>query len=102
HISNADTSSLSLHDALPISNAHYLMRFTVDRNFEFRKQILEDLSDVSPRLKITEYVREGKFSSVDSILSAYGSPVQDWLNKNKRSEEHTSELQSRVDLVCRL
>src|SRR5271170_8217753 len=25
-----------------------------------------------------------------------------WLGKDDRSEEHTSELQSRVDLVCRL
>src|SRR5438105_8205289 len=25
-----------------------------------------------------------------------------WLSRSARSEEHTSELQSRVDLVCRL
>src|SRR5207249_12297291 len=27
---------------------------------------------------------------------------QDWQEKEERSEEHTSELQSRFDLVCRL
>src|SRR5699024_848246 len=30
------------------------------------------------------------------------SPVETFFNKPKRSEEHTSELQSRFDLVCRL
>src|SRR5699024_11901349 len=31
------------------------------------------------------------------------SQMEDWLNKAQyRSEEHTSELQSRFDLVCRL
>src|SRR5207247_11379720 len=30
------------------------------------------------------------------------SLLVNWLNELLRSEEHTSELQSRVDLVCRL
>src|SRR5438105_2384134 len=28
--------------------------------------------------------------------------LSDWTSRSRRSEEHTSELQSRVDLVCRL
>src|SRR5687768_18311261 len=34
-----------------------------------------------------------------SVLAAFGSPV---FESNYRSEEHTSELQSRLHLVCRL
>src|SRR6266536_1150914 len=30
------------------------------------------------------------------------SPARPWSRRRRRSEEHTSELQSRVDLVCRL
>src|SRR5699024_11553157 len=32
----------------------------------------------------------------------YNYFVMKWVNKEYRSEEHTSELQSRFDLVCRL
>src|SRR5207249_11288594 len=36
-------------------------------------------------------------------LAAIGSgPLNGWLLTKSRSEEHTSELQSRFDLVCRL
>src|SRR5699024_12807017 len=31
-----------------------------------------------------------------------GGDAQDWQSLDERSEEHTSELQSRFDLVCRL
>src|SRR2546428_6358331 len=43
-----------------------------------------------------------------SFLSNVGLAVSDWAKQNRvlfvaaRSEEHTSELQSRSDLVCRL
>src|SRR5699024_12071093 len=42
------------------------------------------------------------FGIILSLLSLYfGSPVEQ-SNIEMRSEEHTSELQSRFDLVCRL
>src|SRR5438034_7510620 len=34
--------------------------------------------------------------------TAFGSRVSAWLRDSTRSEEHTSELQSHSDLVCRL
>src|SRR2546421_10976316 len=65
--------TLSLHDALPI--------YTV---------ALGPLGDVPYRL-----LREGvKRSFSETYLSAASA--------SPRSEEHTSELQSRSDLVCRL
>src|SRR5207249_10488899 len=37
------------------------------------------------------------------VCNDFWSPDRIWLNDGKgRSEEHTSELQSRFDLVCRL
>src|SRR5699024_12495237 len=39
-----------------------------------------------------------KFASVDRL----GENTTAYLNRRGRSEEHTSELQSRFDLVCRL
>src|SRR5207249_8933383 len=41
--------------------------------------------------------------SVDAFLLA-SMPIATWLGERRilRSEEHTSELQSRFDLVCRL
>src|SRR2546428_6619841 len=35
-----------------------------------------------------------------NVMAAYGAFLKE--TKSKRSEEHTSELQSRSDLVCRL
>src|SRR3990172_9582984 len=44
------------------------------------------------------------FRSVDVDYVTYTSPVGFWwtASSNHRSEEHTSELQSRLHLVCRL
>src|SRR5690606_39357544 len=36
------------------------------------------------------------------IVRGTGSNMNMWINKHHRSEEHTSELQSRENLVCRL
>src|SRR5438105_12005974 len=70
------TSTLSLHDALPISG-------------------------------ISEHVTDGEDLHEPRILT--GSSERPGLGDHRdpdvltnRSEEHTSELQSRVDLVCRL
>src|SRR6266849_9924962 len=42
------------------------------------------------------------FRSEPACGSAPGSIPLSWIRPWMRSEEHTSELQSRVDLVCRL
>src|SRR5438105_12717307 len=40
--------------------------------------------------------------TLGSLILALGLLVDDAIIDEQRSEEHTSELQSRVDLVCRL
>src|SRR3712207_8037871 len=71
--------TLSLHDALPISQARHLAPSPCDWPIE----------------------RVGQHSYCEqqgSASGAAGSPHR----RNCRSEEHTSELQSRQYLVCRL
>src|SRR5438105_14833637 len=69
--------TLSLHDALPISKRRWMRR-----NIHARRRNFFPLATSSVR------VSQGDFPA--------DSPSR------SRSEEHTSELQSRVDLVCRL
>src|SRR5206468_12539707 len=76
--------TLSLHDALPIS-------------FGF---IFEELGELFDFLSFLDHTDREHFGGC-SLLNFFAQlPRQ--LRKSKRSEEHTSELQSRSDLVCRL
>src|SRR5437868_8969298 len=92
------TSPLSLHDALPIferlasapvvAHAIVLSARTPDRLRERAQQMLT-------------LIENGQYGDADLADIAYtlqtGREAMD-----ARSEEHTSELQSRFDLVCRL
>src|SRR5699024_12656717 len=73
-------SSLSLHDALPICNPDFDM-FQLSPEHEELRAAIRDLSEkqIAPHAK--EVDEEARFP--------------------QRSEEHTSELQSRFELVCR-
>src|SRR5207247_9268001 len=91
YIATMSTSiyTLSLHDALPILIAHHPQPRAVAERFSLRacereadelhgaEAVLADLAAIE--------LRGGLAGAVEA-----------------RSEEHTSELQSRVDLVCRL
>src|SRR5207249_5207625 len=70
--------TLSLHDALPISRRRYVRR-------KFSRRLQSRLLVARPK--------------ISSIYAGAHAPSL-WLLI--RSEEHTSELQSRFDLVCRL
>src|SRR3712207_9356405 len=74
--------TLSLHDALPISNGF------VER---FNGTVLE------------EFFRPAMHQKLFESVAALQADLDAWLaHYNRRSEEHTSELQSRQYLVCRL
>src|SRR5690242_21061212 len=64
--------TLSLHDALPISDAPFASRSSMSGN-----------------------EGDSRMSSVPGLNASPSTAI-------KRSEEHTSELQSHVNLVCRL
>src|SRR5690606_41325582 len=77
--------SLSLHDALPISERVH--HEPVDFGFAFEG--------------LVALVGEGAYLVEDApAAGASGREIVD--EPHKRSEEHTSELQSRENLVCRL
>src|SRR5207249_12008310 len=81
------TPTLSLHDALPISLADREPILVHDEDQVERRNLFLDQAPLvdAPR------PLEQKIPSFDLIFVV-----------DKRSEEHTSELQSRFDLVCRL
>src|SRR5206468_13131763 len=87
--------TLSLHDALPIcpessvEPASWKMEIQMDQKKNDREEA-EINVDLKPALGTTERQKRQFFASI----------VND--KQNHRSEEHTSELQSRSDLVCRL
>src|SRR5690606_40471070 len=90
--------TLSLHDALPI-----LMPAPGDiaaRFFHFRSCPMSKTS--LDKSKIKFLLLEGVHQSAVDTLNAQGYTNIDYLKTALRSEEHTSELQSRENLVCRL
>src|SRR5690606_39648251 len=82
--------TLSLHDALPICEVHQfdfeLFRNSVDANVQLLVKLIESV--------------EGTYQSIKNINGLVISGEEE--AENERSEEHTSELQSRENLVCRL
>src|SRR5690606_41739408 len=96
HPATTQTYTLSLHDALPIS---ILMASTTRQlggsgirifNQDYESPLLRDLYRRDGPGKVT--VKSNPFD-IGYILV---------LDEKNRSEEHTSELQSRENLVCRL
>src|SRR5207249_12333932 len=60
------------------------------------------LHDALPILKLAEKNCRVKLISVTKVRRSHSVCAQGGINVALRSEEHTSELQSRFDLVCRL
>src|SRR5687768_18196106 len=79
--------TLSLHDALPIYDLGIAVAF---------KAIVGDNRD-----ELTAHVAHALARHQVLILTGGLGPTDDDLTR-ERSEEHTSELQSRLHLVCRL
>src|SRR5690349_23862198 len=80
HTATTEIYTLSLHDALPIFRARDLLRRRAAHDVLVGTPVLVDRHlDEATRLAVVD--------PHDHVL---------------RSEEHTSELQSRRDLVCRL
>src|SRR5699024_12868957 len=93
--------TLSLHDALPIYEVRHGHRgLSVPERGEVQG------TDVARRKRLESYsIRASEpIAPVEllSILVTVNLCVEAFTNSELRSEEHTSELQSRFDLVCRL
>src|SRR5690606_40347070 len=94
HPAPSHTYTLSLHDALPISDV-------------FRRGIF---SNTRPSIDVQiEELRvpegTGRLLVIripEGVHKPYGTAAGLYKQRVERSEEHTSELQSRENLVCRL
>src|SRR5207247_10667824 len=84
-----DIYTLSLHDALPILEV---------RQGEIHALVGENGAGKSTLMNILY----GLIKPDAGEIKIDGQPVVMQGPRDRRSEEHTSELQSRVDLVCRL
>src|SRR5207247_10891196 len=94
-----DIYTLSLHDALPISSK-------LGRRIEFALALLTALA-TSGAIRahartVTVLPCSYPFKSTDPRTYVAFNESEVLRAFSPRSEEHTSELQSRVDLVCRL
>src|SRR5207247_9403208 len=89
--------TLSLHDALPIFQNNNTVQSESRGQYTF--QNIEDLILAKPQLFGGVPIGEEGYKGIRQTM--LGFYMQDDF-KMSRSEEHTSELQSRVDIVCRL
>src|SRR5699024_12452941 len=89
--------TLSLHDALPIylKDAEFVMQ-NINRNPDVT------YSALVPNLKGAKRAAESNVDEINLLVSASNTHNLKNVGRTTRSEEHTSELQSRFDLVCRL
>src|SRR5699024_11983551 len=93
---------LSLHDALPISE-----EAPVEESIE-EEPTVEEIVEVIPEEEESaveeEQTNNQEASQAPSPSNEPASYGTNWYMNGDctRSEEHTSELQSRFDLVCRL
>src|SRR5690606_41323330 len=87
--------TLSLHDALPIS-PNFL-------HFPMAKKLLENGFHVICEKPLTTTFQEAKIlQEIQQRSQTVFAVTYTYTGYPMRSEEHTSELQSRENLVCRL
>src|SRR5690606_40567442 len=93
------TTPLSLHDALPILAQTSLPS---DDGFSFTEP-LEPVTRAFAELTpvVDDAAFEGYRALLQELVASVGLPSRP-AGGGTRSEEHTSELQSRENLVCRL
>src|SRR5690606_41569315 len=100
HPSYLVISTLSLHDALPI---YAVLVVAGDIDVAKTKKMIQDYFGPIPRgAEVTrDFPKEAPITEPISA-TAYDPNIQIPAVIAARSEEHTSELQSRENLVCRL
>src|SRR5207248_5516026 len=98
HAARPATYALSLHDALPISLSWVVTR----QNFVvLLPTVARDAAHLYAVLG-GRLVLEARVTATADLAAAVAFVRQRFAGYQDRSEEHTSELQSPYDLVCRL
>src|SRR5206468_12472376 len=88
-------STLSLHDALPISSRLVMAGVNLKRVQEYMGH-----STIAMTMRYAHLAPERGQADIERLVTPIAPEVT--TDPKVRSEEHTSELQSRSDLVCRL
>src|SRR5699024_12557845 len=94
--------TLSLHDALPICSGEVLagLKSAESPTYEVGSKVIIE-TDHMKGMKGAEATIVGAFSTNAYAVSYTPTTGGEKVKNHKwRSEEHTSELQSRFDLVC--
>src|SRR5690606_41553046 len=89
--------TLSLHDALPI----FHLNVACPEGYEPDQQLIKQHADRVTVMRTPEEAARGAQLLVTDVWASMGQEDEQKA-REKRSEEHTSELQSRENLVCRL
>src|SRR5207249_12067118 len=99
---HSEIYALSLHDALPISGLSVGARVAAISRARDGAAIEAPL--VAQRGRAGGSDGEGRIAAlIDGLALRLGGDGRGRVHRqDRRSEEHTSELQSRFDLVCRL
>src|SRR5206468_10472440 len=92
--------TLSLHDALPILFLAHRSATAIDRTLAMPLDALTDQTVTDPAA-IRERLRTVALAGYAWVHDEFAMGISS-VAAEIRSEEHTSELQSRSDLVCRL
>src|SRR5205807_3497541 len=101
HPAPTERSTLSLHDALPIFRDGGVERALVEQCGElFLVEVLVHLTLAQRDLGERSHVRAGR--DADAAQRRDHATASSLREVEARSEEHTSELQSPCNLVCRL
>src|SRR5206468_12093840 len=94
--------TLSLHDALPICELNRLgLTSAIDAGGGFQNYP-EDYQVIDQLHRRGEMTVRIAYNLFTQRPSQELDDFSRWVTMTRRSEEHTSELQSRSDLVCRL
>src|SRR5699024_11451079 len=96
------TTTLSLHDALPIYNLEQLIDSSEEERYDDEEELRGKVEEIFARglvqAEALNYIRGRSIVKTYLIIDEAQNTTPDQI----RSEEHTSELQSRFELVCRL
>src|SRR5206468_13103322 len=98
----SDIYTLSLHDALPILSDGREIRRRQPGDERLQRALFHGLGEILQTRRAGDNRRETDRSEAETVRRVIVDQIDDHLSRVVRSEEHTSELQSRSDLVCRL
>src|SRR5207247_4459252 len=99
--STRTTLPLSLHDALPIYDATHGRAFYHELLSRVRRAPGIEAASLASKFPLGFGGSSDFTVRIDGYTPAPNEELSVYFNR-VRSEEHTSELQSRVDIVCRL